>query len=312
MKASFLICGHNSRGDLLERVVAACVAQEGLTEADEILLVDSGSSPALQVPAAYAGRVKLVREEQPGLARARVCGIRHSTGEMLIFVDDDTVLYPDYLAQARKILAERPYLAAIGGQLLPEFEGPLPLPEYYYRYWLAIREFDHESWTNRWEDFAATPIGGGMVVRRAVADAWAELCETTPWRMGMGRSGGALTGGEDRDLVHTACASGFGVGVFPALRLTHVFPPHRLKPEFLVRIAEGNAQSGTFLRGMLNGKLQPPPVTLKHRLRVWFDSLGRPEVDRRIALALERGRRAGWAAVVGVRGRLPSAQLTAN
>jgi len=294
MKASFLICGHNSRGDLLERVVAACVAQEGLSEADEILLVDSGSSPALQVPAASAEGVRLVREEQPGLARARVCGIRHSTGEMLIFVDDDTVLHPDYLAQGRRILAERPYLAAIGGQLLPEFEGPLPLPEQYYRYWLAIREFGHESWTNRWEDFAATPIGGGMVVRRAVADVWAKLCETTPWRMGMGRSGSALTGGEDRDLVHTACASGFGVGVFPGLRLTHVFPPHRLKPEFLVKIAEGNAQSDAFLRGMLNENLQRPSDTIAHQAVSFLRGLRKGRLERAIARAMQRGAKSGW------------------
>jgi len=304
MKASFLICGHNSRGDLLERVVAACVAQEGLSEADEILLVDSGSSPALQVPAAGAERVRLVREEQPGLARARVCGIRHSTGEVLIFVDDDTVLYPDYLVQARRILAERPYLAAIGGQLLPEYEGPLPLPEHYYRYWLAIREFDQESWTNRWEDFAATPIGGGMVVRRAVADAWAKLCETTPWRMGMGRSGGALTGGEDRDLVHAACTLGFGVGVFPELRLTHVFPPHRLRPEFLVRIAEGNAQSDAFLRGMLNENLQRPSDTIVQQAAFFLRGLRKGKVERAIAKATRRGVQGGWDRVLRERAAL--------
>jgi len=301
VKASFLICGHNSRADLLERVVAACVAQEGLCEEDEILLVDSGSSPPLQVPAAYAGRVKLVREEQPGLARARVCGIRNSSGEMLVFVDDDTVLYPDYLAQARRILAERPYLAAIGGQLIPEFEGPLPLPEQYYRYWLAIREFDRESWTNRWEDFAATPIGGGMVVRRMVADAWAQLCEMTPWRMGMGRSGGALTGGEDRDLVHTACQSGHGVGVFPALRITHVFPPHRLKPDFLIRIAEGNAQSDAFLRGMLNPQALPPPDTLAHRIGCLLKSFNQNKLERRITAVARRGAKQGWINVLAER-----------
>jgi glycosyltransferase involved in cell wall biosynthesis len=308
MKASFLICGHNSRADLLERVVAACVGQEGLRGEDEILLVDSGSAPPLQVPAAYAGRVKLVREEQPGLARARVCGIRHSSGEMLVFVDDDTVLYPDYLARARRVLAERPYLAAIGGQLIPEFEGALPLPEHYYRERLAIREFQGDLWSNRWDDFATSPIGGGMVVRRIVADEWATLCETTPWRMAMGRSGTALTGGEDRDLVHTACQHGYGAGVFSNLKLTHVFPPHRLEPTFLVRITEGNSRSGTVLRALLNPSKPPPPDTLAHRVRVFLEGLRRRGLDRELWYAQDRGKRLGWHQALDVRKQLGKAE----
>jgi len=294
VKASFLICGHNSRADLLERVVAACVAQEGLREEDDILLVDSGSSPPLQVPAAYAGRVKLVREEQPGLARARVCGIRRSSGEMLVFVDDDTVLYPDYLAQARRILMERPYLAAIGGQLIPEFEGPLPLPEHYYRERLAIREFQTDQWSNRWDDFATSPIGGGMVVRRVVADEWANLCETTPWRLSLGRTGGNLSGGEDIDLVRTVCQAGYGKGIFAGLKLTHIFPPQRLTPEFLVRITEGNRRSGVVLRAMFDPTLQPPPDTWAGRVKLFLECLGKPKLDRQLRYAEQRGRRLGW------------------
>lgn len=60
MKTSFLVCGHNSRTDLSCRVIQACLDQQDLSSEDEILLVDSGSKPALQVPVAYAGRVKLV------------------------------------------------------------------------------------------------------------------------------------------------------------------------------------------------------------------------------------------------------------
>ena len=87
-------------------------------------MVDSGSLSPLKVPEGLEKRVRLVREEAPGLARARVRGIREGRGEILIFVDDDTVLAPNYLQEARRILRERPYLGAIGGQLLPEYEGP--------------------------------------------------------------------------------------------------------------------------------------------------------------------------------------------
>jgi glycosyltransferase involved in cell wall biosynthesis len=293
MRTSFLLCGHNSRPDLIRRVLEACQKQEELGAEDEILMIDSGSASPLQIPEGLERRVRLVREEAPGLARARVRGIRESRGEILVFVDDDTVLAPNYLKEARRILRERPYLGAIGGQLLPEYEGPLPLPEMYYRERLAIREFKGEHWSNRWDDFATSPIGGGMVVRREVAGEWAQRCEETPWRMEMGRKGNALSGGEDFDLLHTACEMGLGKGIFASLQLTHVFPAHRLTEDFLVRITEGNARSGLLLKGLLEPDVFLPRLTWPARLRLFMESLRKSQLNRRLLWAETMGAEQG-------------------
>ena len=274
-------------------MLEACQKQEELGPEDEILMIDSGSSSPLQVPEGLERRVRLVREEAPGLARARVRGIRESRGEILVFVDDDTVLAPNYLKEARRILRERPYLGAIGGQLLPEYEGLLPLAEKYYRERLAIREFRGEHWSNRWDDFATSPIGGGMVVRREVAGEWASRCEQTPWRMEMGRKGNALSGGEDFDLLHTACEIGLGKGIFASLRLTHVFPAHRLTEDFLVRITEGNARTGLLLKGLLEPDAFLPRLTWPGRLRLFMESLRKSQLDRRLLWAEAKGREQG-------------------
>jgi len=293
MRTSFLLCGHNSRPDLIRRVLEACQKQEELGPVDEILMIDSGSASPLQIPEGLERRVRLVREEAPGLARARVRGIRESRGEILIFVDDDTVLAPNYLQEARRILRERPYLGAIGGQLLPEYEGPLPLPEMYYRERLAIREFKGEHWSNRWDDFATSPIGGGMVVRREVAGEWAQRCEETPWRLEMGRKGNALSGGEDFDLLHTACEMGLGKGIFASLRLTHVFPAHRLTEDFLVRITEGNARTGLLLKGLLEPDAFLPRLTWPAKIRLFMESLRKSELNRRLLWAETMGAEQG-------------------
>lgn len=293
LKTSFLLCGRNSRVDLIRRVIQSCLNQEELGPEDEILLVDSGSVPPLQVPAGVEKRVRLVREEKAGLARARVRGIKESRGEVLIFVDDDTVLAADYLKEARRILQERPYLGAIGGQLLPEYEGPLPLPEKFYRERLAIREFKGEHWSNRWDDFATSPIGGGMVVRRAVGLEWARRCQQTPWRMEMGRKGNALSGGEDFDLLHTACEMGMGKGIFASLRLTHIFPAHRLTEDFLVRITEGNARTGALLRGLLEPGAFLPRLTWPAKIRLFMESLRRSPIEQKLLWAEAKGRERG-------------------
>ena len=293
MRTSFLLCGHNSRPDLIRRVLEACQKQEELGPEDEILMIDSGSASPLQIPEGLERRVRLVREEAPGLARARVRGIRESRGEILIFVDDDTVLAPNYLQEARRILRERPYLGAIGGQLLPEYEGPLPLAEKYYRERLAIREFRGEHWSNRWDDFATSPIGGGMVVRREVAGEWAQRCEETPWRMEMGRKGNALSGGEDFDLLHTACEMGLGKGIFASLQLTHVFSAHRLTEDFLVRITEGNARTGLLLKGLLEPDAFLSRLTWPAKIRLFMESLRKSQLNRRLLWAETMGAEQG-------------------
>ena len=43
-------------------------------------------------------------------------------GEIVVMVDDDNVLRPDYLEKAVEILGNNPILGAIGGKALPEYE----------------------------------------------------------------------------------------------------------------------------------------------------------------------------------------------
>jgi hypothetical protein len=303
MKTSIFVCAHNPREDFLLRVLASCINQKGLTDSDEILLVDSGSNPPLAVPARFSAQIKVVREEKPGLGLARARGILETTGDILVFVDDDTVLEELYVANALDIFRRYPFLGAIGGQLIPEYEGVLLLPERYYRQRLALREFQGDHWSNRWDDFPTSPIGGGMVVRRAPANVWAEKFAATPWRNQLGRRGNSMSGAEDADLNHTLCALGYGKGIFEALKLTHIVPKERLEPEFLVRITEGNTRSWAYLRGMLNPQLPVPPRRTRHRVRVAVEAMYRRGLDQQLFLAEHRGTSQGWELVIAERKR---------
>ena len=66
--------------------------------------------------------VRVVREDKLGLTHARVRGFQEAKGEIVVMVDDDNVLKPDYLERAVEILEKNPELGAIGGKALPEFE----------------------------------------------------------------------------------------------------------------------------------------------------------------------------------------------
>jgi glycosyltransferase involved in cell wall biosynthesis len=64
----------------------------------EVVVVDDGSSDATgDVAAAYPGRVRVVRQDNAGVAAARNRGIGEARGELIAFCDADDVLLPRHL-----------------------------------------------------------------------------------------------------------------------------------------------------------------------------------------------------------------------
>ena len=79
----------------------------------EVLLIDDGSPlpDAAQILRRQRGkdpRVRVVSKANGGLSSARNCGIAHATGELLLFLDADNVLCPDYASVAADVLARFP------------------------------------------------------------------------------------------------------------------------------------------------------------------------------------------------------------
>jgi glycosyltransferase involved in cell wall biosynthesis len=95
MKISVVIATRNRAG-LLDGALASLHAQLGAPEI-EVLVVDNGSSDATRVVAERHGATYLF-EAQPNRARARNAGIAAATGEIVLFVDDDVVLPPYFVA----------------------------------------------------------------------------------------------------------------------------------------------------------------------------------------------------------------------
>src|SRR6516162_1217058 len=121
--ASVILCTHNPRPDYLSRVLAALRGQTLPAEQWEFLLVDNASErPLAEIWDIFwhpSGRH--IRENELGLTAARLRGIRESGGDLLVFVDDDNVLAPDFLERAAGIAEQYPFLGAWSGQCLPKF-----------------------------------------------------------------------------------------------------------------------------------------------------------------------------------------------
>jgi glycosyltransferase involved in cell wall biosynthesis len=249
---SVIICSHNPRSDYLTRVLEALRGQTLCRERWELLLIDNASGEPLSTrfDLGWHTHGRHVHEEQLGLTPARLRGIKEASGEVLVFVDDDNVLDPDYLEVTLRLSLAWPLLGAWGGSIQGEFE--VNPPEWTKQYWgyLAIKECTRDTWSNLVSRNEAMPVGAGLCIRKNIAKRWTELVVDDPRRQLLGRKGASLSGAEDEDLARTACEMGMGTGRFTSLHLTHLIPQTRLDEEYLVRLVHDITCSGMLLRAM--------------------------------------------------------------
>jgi glycosyltransferase involved in cell wall biosynthesis len=90
----------------------------------EIIVVDDGSTDNTSEVASHYEEVRLVRQENRGLAGARNSGLAEAEGEYLVFLDADDRLLPRALEVNITELAARPQCALVAGyQWLIEADG---------------------------------------------------------------------------------------------------------------------------------------------------------------------------------------------
>ena len=246
---SVIICTHNPRDDYFSRCLEGLKAQTLPHHSWELLIVDNMSSEPIEgrFDLQWHGRARIVVEEKLGLTPARLRGIRETRGRVLVFVDDDNVIDPDFLETTLRVAAEKPFLGSWSGQCRPSFEADPP--EWTRRYWgnLVIREFEEDRWSNLPRLPETMPCGAGLCVIREVAERYLQINEAGGRRFQFDRTGDSLVSGGDNDLAACACDLGLGVGLVTALRLTHIIPPERLTLDYLSRLAEGIHFSGVIL-----------------------------------------------------------------
>ena len=114
---SVIICTHRPRREHLAATLAGLAAQT-LPVADwELLLVGTGDAETARRVAefdlAWHPHVRLIDQPHEGIARSRRRGLQEfvaGTSDVMVFIDDDNVLAPDYLARGLAIGAREPRL----------------------------------------------------------------------------------------------------------------------------------------------------------------------------------------------------------
>lgn len=277
---SVVIPTHNPNPHRFARVLEALHQQTLSAESWELLIIDNASAVPVELPAFLAedhrqGRV--IREPRLGLTSARWRGITEASAQVIVLVDDDNVLTSSYLEEVRKIFRAQPKLGAAGGKSLPEYE--LAPPEWFQEGMapLGCRDLGNTHQIIAAYDYAQkpaypefAPIGAGMALRREAIATWLASALTSTVT---DRRGNSLSSAGDCDLVLHVLDSGWDVGYFPSLSLTHLMDASRVSPSYLEAI------SRTAFRDFIRvldlhgirpwGKISPRAIPLRS-LKAWF------------------------------------------
>lgn len=134
---SLIICTRD-RPQELARCLASLPAQTRAP--DEIVVVDNASLTRQTEKVCKSAGVRYVRESRPGLDIARNTGALQSSGDILVYTDDDIVLHPRWLERLIDAF-DRPDIWAVTGLVLPA-ELATPAQWHFERFWGFGRGFE--------------------------------------------------------------------------------------------------------------------------------------------------------------------------
>jgi glycosyltransferase involved in cell wall biosynthesis len=296
---SVVICTHNPKASYLKRVIDALKHQTLSLDQWELLLVDNASINQLGKEHTFDWHPNafIIREDNLGLIHARLCGIKNTNSEVIVFVDDDNILSSNYLETVLEISEKYPAIGAWSGQVFGEFEETPPDWAKPYLKYLALSEFDRDFVSKNFHEFEVIPVGAGACYRRAVVNAYSQLVENDPRRLMLGRKGSSLASGEDFDMAFSSHDIGLQTGLFTSLKLQHLIPASRLTEEYFVRLLS-SAQYTDLILWYLRKDMNSIPQW-KHILRIILRNIPwitvNPKIwrmnrlDRRFYLAKKKG-----------------------
>jgi glycosyltransferase involved in cell wall biosynthesis len=246
---SIIICFYNA-GDRIVNTLKHIKAQRNRTnENTELILVNNAStddSEAIIQQELEGFDVfpwKLVHEQKPGLAHARICGLKHVSYDVIIYCDDDNWLSGLYLSHAEQIMRKDQEIGILGGK--GSAVSSVHLPNWFesVQAYYAVGAQMPES--GRVIGSRNVVYGAGMVIRTKVM---LDLFKKGFSFQSLGRTGTSLAAGEDSELCLAVQIMGWKIMYEETLLFEHFITPNRLSKEYLIRMQKGMGKSTFYSR----------------------------------------------------------------
>lgn len=255
---SVVVCTRDRPAEL-----ARCLRSlEGLAASSEVLVIDNAprDDAARQVVAATPFRY--VREERPGLDRARNRGIAEARHELIAFTDDDVEVAPDWTGALAAAFAD-PRVAGVTGRVLPAAQET-PAQRLFQRYGNGMDKGDRPR---LFDGAALRPaeilraqdvgVGANMAFRRQALEAAGGFDPALD-------VGTPAAGAGDLDLFHRLLRDGLLLRYEPAARVHH---HHRRDLPGLRRQIRNNGRSyGVYLLKIWRERRVPRPAVARFAL----------------------------------------------
>ncbi len=229
MKLSVVICTYN-REKFLPDALASLTKQTINNNDFEILIVNNNSTDnteciALEFQKAHPElNVKYVVEPNPGLSFARNKGIKEASCELISFIDDDAIARQDYVENLIRSFEEHPSYGAIGGKVIPIYEGGVE-PVWMNKYIQGV--VSKVDYGDKVINFSKKyPAGCNMAFRKHLFDDFGYFNTDLVYR------------GDDKFVFSNFRKNGVKVLYDPNVFVNHFIDSYRIEPKFIDKISK--------------------------------------------------------------------------
>ncbi|MGB3510003.1 MAG: hormogonium polysaccharide biosynthesis glycosyltransferase HpsE [Microcoleaceae cyanobacterium] len=170
--------------------------------------------------------IKYYFEPRQGLAFARKCAMQKAESELIGFLDDDNLPFPDWVTAAYTFGKSHPKVGAYVGQSHGKFEVTPPLGFERVASFFALRKAETAFCYNHKYKSAhqrVYPAGAGIVIRK---QAW---LESVPETVTLPQTG------EDVEMLSHIRNNDWEIWFIPEMEIEHKIYKYRLEKDYLIR-----------------------------------------------------------------------------
>jgi len=236
LKVSAVICSYN-RARFVVDAVDSIFKQDFDKSRFEVIVVDNNSTDnVLELLAEYKAKhpdynFRYYVEHNQGVAFARSRGAHEAKGEIVMYLDDDSMAQPNWMKYTVDFFDQNPDVYSTGGKITPYFLTGIP--DWYSKYFFGLvgnfnlGSHDKRLTGNRY------PCGANMAFRKKVFE------EIGYFNTDLGRKGTGLLATEEKDIYIRILNYGKKVYYLPEVEVLHAVESNKFDKNYVYRHSMG-------------------------------------------------------------------------